>query len=570
MASEASMSADGEEAMPLPERFQQLRHSLHGHWGTSAEADLLRAMQQLHTRLVARSAQTHRRVEELSQRATAAQVSLANALNALKLLSQKQFVQHRIATEDLQQRQRAVAEASSEEADDGSSDGTVSPNGALATSLPTHTTKEAAVRRRMHDYVEMCKESLAEEGVRVPLCPGDAAELAAESPYAHRRLCGLIGTPAFLYDADIGCRRGADMMNAAAVRQRPLPQPQPAGLSAAAPPTAVTGLPSAPAKPLSPASAAANASVPPPHPTATGAAAPPAKALPAQSCVVHPPTAAKAAPAKKERQQALFSSSSSSASSSASPSAAVTPATKSSPPLTKSRAAAPARPPKSAPAKKGARNLFGSSSSSVSSNSVSSARAGAAKRVVDSLTSSDLSSSDDSRPPSAAARKANNPSPPPPLTATTASPPRAASASSRSSRVSSALSGTPASPLPKPTPGSPATATPAPPATPPPAPPPPSSAASAAYAPPPASPPPPPPPPLAAESASAAALPPPPPVFLFDTVPAMGAPGPLPQAAPAQFSAPQSAAPPSRTAAGPQLPRRGGKVLSTSSDDDAE
>ncbi|TPP53949.1 hypothetical protein CGC21_18585 [Leishmania donovani] len=361
MASEASMYVDSEEAMPLPERFQQLRHSLHGHWGTTAEADLLRAMQQLHTRLVARSAQTHRRVEELSQRVTAAQVSLANALNALKLLSQHQFVQHRIATEDLQQRQRAVAGSSSEEADGGSSDGTVSPNRALTTSLPTHTTKEAAVRRRMHDYVEMCKESLAEEGVRVPLCPGDVAELAAESPYAHRRLCGLIGTTAFLYDADIGCRRGADMMNAAAVKQRQSPQPQPACLPAAAPPAVVTGVLSASAKPLFPPSAAAKASVPPPHATATGAVAPPAKAPRAQSSVVPPPTAAKSAPAKKERQQAL-------------------------------------------------------------SNSVSSACAEAAKRAAYSPTSSDLSSSDDSRPPPAAARKANNPSPPP-LAATTTSPP---------------------------------------------------------------------------------------------------------------------------------------------------
>ncbi|CAC9500874.1 conserved hypothetical protein [Leishmania infantum JPCM5] len=570
MASEASMYVDSEEAMPLPERFQQLRHSLHGHWGTTAEADLLRAMQQLHTRLVARSAQTHRRVEELSQRVTAAQVSLANALNALKLLSQHQFVQHRIATEDLQQRQRAVAGSSSEEADGGSSDGTVSPNRALTTSLSTHTTKEAAVRRRMHDYVEMCKESLAEEGVRVPLCPGDVAELAAESPYAHRRLCGLIGTPAFLYDADIGCRRGADMMNAAAVKQRQSPQPQPACLPAAAPPAVVTGVFSASAKPLFPPSAAAKASVPPPHATATGAVAPPAKAPRAQSSVVPPPTAAKSAPAKKERQQALFSSSSSSASSSAaSPSAAVTPAAKSSPPLTKRGAAALARPPKSAPAKKGARNLFGSSSSSVRSNSVSSACAEAAKRAAYSPTSSDLSSSDDSRPPPAAARKANNPSPPP-LAATTTSPPRAASASSHSSQGSSALSGTPASLLPKSTPASPATGTPALPATPPPAPPPPSSAAPAAYAPPPASPSPPPPPPPAAASAPAAVLPPPPPVFLFDTVSAMGAPAPLPQVAAVQVSVPQSATPPSRTAAGPQPPRRGGKVLSTSSDDDAE
>ncbi|CAG9576859.1 conserved hypothetical protein [Leishmania major strain Friedlin] len=560
MMSEASTSVDGEEAMPLPERFQQLRHSLHGHWGTSAEADLLRAMQQLHTRLVARSAQTHRRVEELSQRATAAQVSLANALNALKLLSQQQFVQHRIATEDLQQRQRTVAGSSSEEADDGSSDGTVSPNRALATSLPTHTTKEAAVRRRMHDYVEMCKELLAEEGVRVPLCPGDVAELAAESPYAHRRLCGLIGTPAFLYDADIGCRRGADVMSAAAVKQRQSPQSQPACLPAAMPPAAVTGVPSAPAKPLSPPSAAAKASVPPPHATTTGAVAPPARAPRAQSSVVPPPTAAKVAPAKKERHQALFSSSSSSASSSASPSAAVTPAAKSSPPLTKRGAAAPARRPKSAPAKKGARNLFDSLSSSVRSNSVSSARAEAAKRAAYSPTSSDLSSSDDSRPPPAAARKVSNPSPPP-LAATTASPPRTPSASSHSSQGSSASSGTPASP---------ATATPAPPATPPPAPPPPSSAAPAAYTPPSASPPPPPPPPPAAPSAPAAVLPPPPPVFLFDTVSAMGAPASLPQAAAIQFSAPQSATPSFHTAAGPQPPRRGGKVLSTSSDDDAE
>ncbi|CAM45541.1 conserved hypothetical protein [Leishmania braziliensis MHOM/BR/75/M2904] len=549
MATEAPMSVDGEEAVPLPERFQQLRHRLHGHWGTSAEADLLEAMQELHTCLVARSAQTHRRVEELSQRATAAQVSLANTLNSLKLLSQQQFVQHRIATEDLQLRQRAAAESDSEEADDGSSDGTASANQDLAPGLPAYATREAAVRRRMHTYVKKCMESLAEEGVRVPFCPYDVAELAAESPYSHRRLCGLIGTPAFLYDVDIGCRRGEDGLNGAAVKQHQSPPSQPVCPPAAAPPAAVIGLPSAPAKPLSLPSAAATTFVTSPHATAASAsAAPTAKAVPAKDAAV----------SKKERRRALFSSSSSSASSSASPSAAPAP---SPPPLGKRRAAVPARPLKSAPVKKGVRNLFGSSSSTVSSSSSSSSivsgRAEAADRPVDSPTSSYLSSGDDSRPPPAAVYKSSNSS----------TPPRAASTSLHSSRVSSASSDALTSPPSKLTPTFSAAATPALSSVPPP----PSSLAAAPEA---FAPPLPPPPPPAAATASAALPLPPPPVFLFDTVSAIGAPASPPPAAAAPLPTLPLDAPPSRTgavaAAAPSLPRRGGKVLSTSSDDDTE
>ncbi|KAG5475741.1 hypothetical protein LSCM4_04326 [Leishmania orientalis] len=547
MASEVSISVDGEEATPLSERFEQLRHSLHGRWGTSAEANLLRAMQQLHARLVTRSAQTHRRVEELSQRATAAQVSLANTFNSLKLLSQQQFMQHRIATEDLQLRERAAAGSGSEEAEVESSDDTASPNQALGAALLTHATREAAVRRRMYAYVEMCRESLEDEGVRVPLSPGDAAELAVDSPYTHRRLCALIGTPAFLYDADIGCGRGVNGLSVAA-KPRLSPQPQPARFLADGAPASVTGLPSASAKPLSLPGAATEAVVPSPHAATTSAAAPPAKsALAKKSAIL----------SKKERQRALFSSSSSSASSSASPSAAPTPAAPPRSSLSKSSAATSARPPKSAPAKKGARYLFGSSSSSssVSRSSINRSRAEAAEHAADSPTSSSLSSSDGSSPPPAAMLKASNLSPPPPPHALTTAPsPRAASASTHSSRVSSASLGAP---------------TPPPPQT--------SSveAAPANFAPPSAALPPPPPPPLPAAAAAAADLPPPPPpVVLFDTVPDMDAPAPPPLATAAQLSPPPSTATPSRTAAVAagavsSLPRRGGKVLSTSSDEDA-
>ncbi|KAG5499398.1 hypothetical protein JIQ42_04215 [Leishmania sp. Namibia] len=536
MASEVSISVDGEEATPLSERFEQLRHSLHGRWGTSAEANLLRAMQQLHTRLVTRSAQTHRRVEELSQRATAAQVSLANTFNSLKLLSQQQFMQHRIATEDLQLRERAAAGSGSEEAEVESSDDTASPNQALRAALPTHATREAAVRRRMYAYVEMCSESLEDEGVRVPLSPGDVAELAVESPYTHRRLCALIGTPAFLYDSDIGCGRGVHGLSVAAVKPRPSPQPQPAHLLADGAPAAVTGLPSAPAKPLSLPGAAAEAVVPSPHAATTSAAAPPAKSAPAKKSAIL---------SKKERQRALFSSSSSSASSSAAPPRS---------PLSKRSAATSARPPKFAPAKKGARYLFGSSSSSsVSRSSINRSRAEAAERPADSPTSSSLSPSDDSSPPPAAVLKVSNLSPPPPPHALTTAPSsRAASASTHSSRVSSASLGAPTPPQTSSV-----------------------EAAPANFAPPSAALPPPPPPPLpAAATAATDLLPPPPPVVLFDTAPDMDAPAPPPLATAAQLSPPPSTATPSRTAAlaagaiSP-LPRRGGKVLSTSSDEDA-
>ncbi|KAG5476012.1 hypothetical protein CUR178_03728 [Leishmania enriettii] len=541
MASEVSVSVDVEEATPLSERFEQLRHSLYGRWGTSAEANLLRAMQQLHTRLVTRSAQTYRRVEELSQRATAAQVSLSNTFNSLKLLSQQQFMQHRIATEDLQLRERAAAGSGSEEAEVDSSDDTASPNEALGAALPTHATREAAVRRRMCAYVEMCRESLEDEGVRVPLSPGDVAELAVDSPYTHRRLCALIGTPAFLYDADIGCRRGVHGLSVAAV------QPQPARLLADGAPAAVTGLPSAPAKPLSLPGAAAEAVVSSPHAATTSAAVPPAKSAPAKKSAIL---------SKKERQRALFSSSSSSASSLASPSAAPTPAAPPRSSLSKRSAATSARPPKSAPAKKGARYLFDSSSSSVSRSSTNRSRAEAAEHPADSPTSSSLSSSDDSSPPPAAVLRASNlsPPPPPPHALTTAPSSRAASASTHSSRVSSASLGAPTPP------------------------PPPTSSVEAApanFAPPSAALSPPLPLPLPAAATAAADLPPPPPpVVLFDTVPDMDAPAPPPLATAAQLSPPPSTATPSRTAAVAagavsSLPRRGGKVLSTSSDEDA-
>ncbi|KAG5475480.1 hypothetical protein LSCM1_03600 [Leishmania martiniquensis] len=540
MASEASISVDDDEATPLPECLEQLRYKLHGRWDTSAEADLLRAMQQLHTRLVTRSAQTHRRVEELSQRATAAQVSLANTFNSLKLLSQQQFIQHRIATEDLQLRERAASGPGREEGDAESSDGAASPDGALATALLTHATREVAVRRRMRAYVDVCKESLEDDGVRVPLFPGDVAELAAECPYAHRRLCGLVGTPAFLYDADIGCRRGVHGLSVAAGNQNPSLEPQPARKLADAAPAFVAGPPSAPTKPLSLSRASAKAVVPPPDATARRAAAPPAKAAPAKRGAFL---------SKKERQRALFSSSSSS---SASPSAAPTPAAPSRLPLIKRDTPASARPPKSAPAKRSARDLFGSSSSSssyASSHNIHSGRPEAAKRTVDSPTSSSLSSSGNSSPPPAAALKVSNSPPPPP-------PPRAASASTNSSRVSSASFGAPTSPLGK--------------SVPPPPPPQPFSLESA-----PASSAPPLAPSPTAATAPADLPPPPPPVVLFDTVPDMGSAAPPPRATAALLSSPVSVTTPSRTAAvagvaAPPLPRRGGKLLSTSSDDDAE
>ena len=101
-----SLSESGHDGdVALSERVEQLRVNVKGHWNTKAEATLLATLEQLHTRLMTRSAETYQRVEDLSLRTSAAHVTLTNTFNTLKLLSQQQFMQHRIATEDLQLRQ---------------------------------------------------------------------------------------------------------------------------------------------------------------------------------------------------------------------------------------------------------------------------------------------------------------------------------------------------------------------------------------------------------------------------------------------------------------------------------
>lgn len=195
-----------------------LREDAKRSWSTESEEVLLKTLTQLHERLIRRCKRTAHIVEQLDNSAASCAVQLENTFSAISLLSQLQFVQHRIANDDLtksvEKEEEVLSDAPlSPELEGGRTavhqrsaycrDGTLMPSeksGTLA--FEGQWLHREAAQRRMMQYTLQLSEDTEGE-VRIPVNGDDTAGVDEDLSHLDK-FFSIIGTESFLRDPQAG------------------------------------------------------------------------------------------------------------------------------------------------------------------------------------------------------------------------------------------------------------------------------------------------------------------------------------------------------------------------------
>ncbi|BFZ11316.1 hypothetical protein BsWGS_14354 [Bradybaena similaris] len=202
-ASVVTSTGTGETSQNGPRRWErpwtvQEIHAEAGHWSLAGDSGLLQHLQEFSQRVISRTHQIGKEVDDLVHETKLMDVRVGNVINDFIMLANTQFVENRVYDEDVSQEPSSKEEKKMEqEKTKEQREAELIPRVSLALKLGVDVIENSFVKLDPRVVDSDSEEDEMSDYVSDPI-------LEAKDPYVNRPLPFLIGTPQFMEDDNVG------------------------------------------------------------------------------------------------------------------------------------------------------------------------------------------------------------------------------------------------------------------------------------------------------------------------------------------------------------------------------